>query len=566
MKKLEISVGQATQTGPRERNEDFCGIVTPQDGQLVTKGMMLAVADGVSGVRGGREAAEYSVRSVLADYYATPETWEIPHALDKVLLAINRWLLAQGSTNRELAGMATTLSLLVLRGKRYYTAHVGDSRIYRLRGEIFEQLTTDHVWDRPDMRHVLKRAIGLDQFLSMDYAEGELRENDLFLLVSDGVWEPLGDLAMHQLLQLHQDTQRAAEALVKEALAHGGQDNSTALVVRIEHLPQENLRDMLEVGHDLPIPPRLKVGQHIDEFEVLEVMHDSRATLLYKVRHITSNQTLVLKTLQPILKDDAQYHAALISEQWLARRVLAHYFPQVIPLPPEKQHYLYYLMTFHEGATLQQKLDSGHHFSIPDAAQIGIRLMKGLGALHRLDIIHRDIKPGNLHNGDDGKFRILDLGVALNSGMAQEINEGNAGTPSFMAPELFAGEQATAQSDLYAAGVSLYYLLTRKYPYGEIEPFQHPRFGDPIPPTRYRPDIPRWLENILLKSVARDKQQRFETAEEFLLALERGERQPILPPQRTPLVERFSGQGWQTVMVISLLFNLLLVYLLLVSG
>lgn len=564
MKKLEISVGQATQTGPRERNEDYCGIVTPQDGQLVTKGMMLAVADGVSGVRGGREAAEYTVRSVLADYYATPETWEIPHALDKVLLAINRWLLAQGSTNRELAGMATTLSLLVLRGKRYYTAHVGDSRIYRLRGETFEQLTTDHVWDRPDMRHVLKRAIGLDQFLSMDYAEGELRGNDLFLLVSDGVWEPLGDLAMHQLLQLHQDTQRAAEALVKETLARGGQDNSTALVVRIEHLPQENLRDMLEVGHDLPIPPRLKVGQHIDEFEVLEVLHDSRATLLYKVRHITSNQTLVLKTLQPILKDDAQYRAALISEEWLARRVLAHYFPQVIPLPPEKQHYLYYLMTFHEGATLQQKLDSGHHYSIPDAAQIGIRLMKGLGALHRLDIIHRDIKPDNLHNGDDGKLRILDLGVALNSGTAQEVTEGNAGTPSFMAPELFAGEQATAQSDLYAAGVSLYYLLTRKYPYGEIEPFQHPRFGDPIPPTRYRPDIPRWLENILLKSVARDKEQRFETAEEFLLALERGERQPILPPQRTPLAGRCSG--WQTVMVISLLLNLLLVYLLLASG
>lgn len=564
MKTLEISVGQATQTGPRERNEDYCGIVTPQDGQLVTKGTILAVADGVSGVRGGREASEYTVRSVLADYYATPETWEIPHALDKVLLAINRWLLAQGSSNRELAGMATTLSLLVLRGKRYHSAHVGDSRIYRLRGERLEQLTTDHVWDRPDMRHVLKRAIGLDQFLTMDYAEGELREKDLFLLVSDGVWEPLGDLAMHQLLQLHQDPQRAAEALVKEALARGGQDNGTAVIVRIEHLPQENLRDMLEEGHDLPIPPRLKIGQHIDEFEVLEVLHDSRATLLYKVRHLTSNQVLVLKTLQSLLKDDPQYRSALISEEWLAKRVLAHYFPQVIPLPPEKQHYLYYLMTFHEGATLQQKLDSGHHYSIPDATQIGIRLMKGLGALHRLDIIHRDIKPDNLHNGDDGKLRILDLGVALNSGMAQEVAEGNAGTPSFMAPELFAGEQATAQSDLYAVGVSLYYLLTRKYPYGEIEPFQHPRFGDPIPPTRYRPDIPRWLENILLKSVARDKQQRFETAEEFLLALERGERQPILPPQRTPLVGRCSRS--QTVMVISLLLNLLLVYLLLVSG
>ena len=113
--------------------------------------------------------------------------------------------------------MATTLSMLVLRGKRYYTAHVGDSRVYRLRGEHFEQLTTDHVWDRPDMRHVLKRAIGLDQHLSMDYADGDLQENDRFLLVTDGVWEPLGEKKMHELLHLYQDSQRAAEALVAAA-------------------------------------------------------------------------------------------------------------------------------------------------------------------------------------------------------------------------------------------------------------------------------------------------------------------------------------------------------------
>jgi len=562
---LEISVGQSSQTGPRERNEDYCGIVTPQGGQLSTKGALLAVADGVSGGNGGREAAEYSVRGMLADYYATPDTWEIPFALDKVLIAINRWLIAQGSAKRELAGMATTLSMLVLRGKKYYTAHVGDSRVYRLRGERFEQLTTDHVWDRPDMRHVLKRAIGLDQHLSMDYADGELQENDRFLLVTDGVWEPLGELRMHEILNLYQDSRRAAEVLVNAAHEQGGQDNASAVVVRVEKLPQENLRDLLEEGRDLPVPPRLQIGQQLDDFEVLEVLHDSRATLLYKVRHVPSQQILVLKTLQPILKDDALSCDGLIGEEWLAKRVLAHYFPQVVPLPPERRHYLYYVMTYHEGASLQQKLDSGQHFSIADVARIGIRLLKGLGALHRLNIVHRDIKPDNLHSGEDGKLRILDLGVALNTGMNQGQLDGNAGTPSYMAPELFAGEQATMNTDLYAAGVSLYYLLTRKYPYGEIEPFQHPRFGEPVPPTRFRPDIPQWMENVLLKAVARDKEKRFETAEEFLLALERGEQQPLLPPQRMSLVERNPLQLWQSVAIISLLVNFFLLYLMLVS-
>ena len=134
-----------------------------------------------------------------------------------------------------------------------------------------------------------------------------------------------------------------------------------------------------------------------------------------------------------------------------------------------------------------------------------------------------------------------------------------------MAPEFFSGESACAQSDIYAAGVTLYHLLTRHYPYGEIEPFQRPRFGDPAPPTRYRPDIPQWLENIILKAVARDPKLRFETAEELLLVLEIGERKPLLTPSRTPLAERDPLLMWQGVAWLSILVNVLLLYLLIVS-
>jgi protein phosphatase len=562
---LQITLGQASQTGHRERNEDYCGAATPEGAELAAKGALFALADGVSGNGGGREAAESTVRGVLGDYYATPETWEVPHALDKILSAINRWLLAQSVSHRELEGMACTLSLLVLRGNRYTLAHIGDTRIYRLRGEQFEQLTTDHVWDRPDMQHVLKRAVGLDQHLAMDYAEGELRPGDVFVLVCDGVWEPLGQRTMHEILNLHQSPQRTADDLVARALAQNSQDNVTALVVRVDQVDESNLRDLVAEGHDLPLPPRLKPGQLIDDFEVLELLHESRASLLYQVRHTTSGQTLVLKTLQPLLAEDTLSCAGLLAEEWLAKRVLAHYFPQVIPLASDKRHYLYYVMTYHEGATLQQKIDRGQHFPISEVGQIGIRLTKGLGVLHRLDIIHRDIKPANLHLGEDGKLRILDLGVALNAGVVHGSQEGNAGTPSYMAPELFSGAQATVQADLYAAGVTLYYLLTRKYPYGEIEPFQHPRFGEPVPPTRYRPDIPQWLENIILRAVARDVKNRFETAEEFLLALERGESRPLLPPLRMPLAERNPVLLWQSVAFISIILNLLLVYLVVVS-
>lgn len=561
---LQITIGQSSAAGPRERNEDYCGAVTPTDEQLATKGALLAVADGVGGSAGGREASEMTVRGVLSDYYATPDTWGVTAALDKVLTALNRWVIAQASSHGEMAGMATTLSLLVLRGKRYTLAHIGDSRIYRLRGNEMEQLTTDHVWDRPDMRHVLKRAVGLDQQLLVDYAEGELQAGDVFALMSDGVWERLGQADIHEILQLYHSPQMAADDLVKRALANNGKDNATALVVRIAQPGEDNLADLLAEAKRLHVPPRLKPGQQLDNFEVLEVLHESRASLLYKVKNLANGQVCVLKTLQPLLADDAESCNGLLNEEWLGKRVVSHYFAQILPVPTEWRSCLYYVMSWHAGATLQQKLDVGQHFSAADVGSIGLRLVKGLSALHRLNIVHRDIKPANLHQDDDGKLRILDLGVALSPEVGTRP-AGNPGTPSFMAPELFAGKTANVQSDLYAAGVTLYHLLTRRYPYGEVEPFQRPRFGDPVPPTRYRPDIPQWLENIVLKAVAHDPKLRFETAEEMLLALEVGERKPILPPRPTPLAGRDPLLLWQWVAIFSLLANVLLVYLLVIS-
>jgi protein phosphatase len=562
---LKISIGQATETGQRERNEDYCGAVTPLAEQLETKGALLAVADGVGGNAGGREASEMSVRGVLSDYYATPDTWDISTALDKLLVALNRWVISQAARQREMAGMATTLSLLVLRGKRYVIAHVGDSRIYRLRGSELQQLTTDHVWDRPDMRHVLKRAIGLDSQLQVDYADGELQAGDVFALLTDGVWEKLGQLGIHEILSLYHTPQMAADDLVKQALAKGSQDNTTALVVRIEQPGEEKFTDLVAEAKHLKVPPRLKTGEQLDDFEVLGLLYESRASLLYKVRNISNGQICVLKTLHPLQADDAEACNGLLNEEWLGKRVVSRYFVQVLPVAAERRSCLYYVMSWHPGATLQQQLDIGQHFTAAEVGMIGIRVTKGLCALHRLNIVHRDIKPANLHQGDDGKLRILDLGVALNPHGAHTDTNGNPGTPSYMAPEFFAGESASVQSDLYAAGVTLYHLLTRHYPYGEIEPFQRPRFGDPVPPTRYRPDIPQWLENIILKAVCRDPKLRFETAEEMLLALEVGERKPLLAPSRTPLAERDPMLMWQGIALLSIFVNVILLYMLVVS-
>ena len=557
---LSVDVGHSSLTGPRERNEDFCGVVTPEGQELENKGLVAALGDGLGGHKGGREASEYTVRGLLCDYYATPDTWGVHRAIDKVVTALNRWLLSQSARDPELAGMATTLSAIVLRGRRWYSAHIGDSRIYLLRDGVLQRLTTDHLWDHPELKNVLSRAVGLDAHLLLDYAEGELQEGDRFVLLSDGVWGVLAEATMAQVLLDNPEAQAASAALTSLSLAQGGQDNASAVIVDIAKLPPEKLRDSLETVTRLPLPPRLKPGQELDGLRVEEVLHDSRLTLLYRVRDAKSGRPLVLKTLQPECAGDNDEIASFVTEEWRARRVVSPFFPQIVPA--EERSCLYFLMTWHEGATLQQMLDADHHFTVAEVVQHGVRLLKGIAALHRLDIAHRDIKPANVHLGHDGRLRVLDLGVAISSGESAK-NEGNPGTPSFMAPELFDGVAAGVEHDLYAAGVTLYHLLTRKYPYGEIEPFQHPKFGEPVPPTRWRPEVPAWVENLLLKAVAKDPKQRFETAEEFLLALERGAARPVAAPVRKPLAERNPLLLWKIVAGVSLAINLVLLMFLL---
>ena len=561
---LALSIGQSTAQGARELNEDFCAAAFP-DGEIGQRhGAIAALADGISGGR-GREAAESSVRGLLADYYAVPETWEVGRALNKLVMALNRWM--HGQNQSHLHGeLMCAFSALALRGKRYTVIHAGDTRVYLMRGQELALLTRDHVWDKPDMRHVLKRALGLDAQLLPDIHEGDLQAGDRFVLVCDGVWSALAPVLLHKTVALYHDPKRAAQALVDEALKAGSQDNVTALVLDVDSVPENSLQTALQELTELPIPQTLQVGFDIDGLHIEAKIHDSRGSRLYRVRDTQTGQLFALKTLALALADDTDLKRKLAEEEWLARRIASHYFPSCICARDRKRNYLYLLYSWHDGASLMQHLETGRRFTAPEVAQIGIRLLKGVSALHRLGILHRDIKPDNLHLDADGKLRILDLGVARCESLGIGMDTPAAGTPSFLPPESFGGMEANAKFDLYAAGVTLYHLLTQKYPYGEIEPFQHPKFNDPAPPTRYRPDIPGWLEDVLLKAVARDPAARFETVEEMLIALEKGDSVRLHVRRKSPLAERNPLALWQGIAALSLLFNVLLIYLVLAGS
>ena len=571
---FEIDIGFTSLTGKKEINEDFAAAMLPEPGQEAM-GAIAAIADGVSMGGMGREAAQTTVTSLVRDYFGTPETWDTTVALDRIIGAQNAWLAGLNRRRHPACGL-TTLTALVLRGQSYSLAHVGDTRAYLLRAGEVTQLTHDHAVEHPDFSHKLLRAVGAEDRLVVDYSQGDLQVGDVFVLLSDGVHNVV---PAKRLKALSLDgAQALSEQLVQTALEQGSRDNATALVVRVLGVLDGLLQDENRLAQQLPIPPRLTVGDAIDGLMVTALVADNGINVLYQVRDSATRKLYAFKTLHPHRAHDAQERSMLAHEAWLAKRMRSGRASEnlVAPVDPlvAAPSGFYLLYEWHGGETLQQMLDRKHKFTLNQTVAAATQVARALSRLHRQGVIHRDVKPANLHQGEDGVLRLLDLGVALSGREPEAARLLHAGTPSYINPEQWgfhaqAGEgpeePPDAQSDLFALGVTLYQLLTGgKLPYGDVLPYQAGRYyRDPTAPSRHNPEIPIWLDHVVLKAVARDKRQRFETAEEMLLALERGASRPLTAPPATPLIQRDPTALWKIALGISLLFNALLIYWLL---
>lgn len=591
---FDLDIGFASQAGRKTRNEDFCAAMLPTPGQE-DHGSIVAIADGVSAGGMGREAAQTTVTSLVRDYFGTPETWDTTVALDRIIGAQNSWLCGINRRRQPAMGL-TTLTALVLRGQSYTLAHVGDTRCYLLREGRATQLTQDHVVNHPDFKHQLLRSVGAQDHLVVDYLQGELQVGDVFILLTDGVHGEVPAPRLPEFAAMA-DVQAASLALVEQALAKGSHDNVSAIVVRVRGLQEATLADANRMAQALPIPPRLKVADVLDGFTVTAPIADNGINVLYQVRAMVPTRgagvsspapgkLYALKTLNTARAHDQEERAMLAHEAWLAQRMqgsraAANLVAVHERLPTGRERSAFYVLyDWHAGETLQQLLDKQTRVAPSVVLGYAMQALLALGRLHRQGVVHRDIKPANLHLGEDGVLRVLDLGVALSGREPAAMRALHAGTPSYVNPEQWGfrtkaaigkgeaeegeAQLPNAQSDLFALGVTLYQLLTGKLPYGEVLPYQVGRYyRDPTAPSRHNPEVPIWLDHVLQKAVARDQRQRFETAEEFLLALERGASRPLNAPQGTPLMQRDPSFVWKLATFVLGLVNLLLVYWLL---
>jgi serine/threonine protein kinase len=313
---------------------------------------------------------------------------------------------------------------------------------------------------------------------------------------------------------------------VDAALSGTVGDNATAMVIDVLALAPPDRGDIETVIASRPILPLPREGAEIDGFLLERMLADAQYSRVFRGRDTRDGSTVVLKFPKPGAAEESIFRQAYLRESWIAGRVRSPYLGEILEPPDGRGSQLYAVMPFYGDETLERRLLRGPPLRFDDGITIAIRLGKAVAALHRAGVIHRDIKPENvLLTGNLGQtgLRLIDLGVARLPNLEDVASRDMPGTPSYMAPELLAGGVGNESSDLYALGVTLWRMWSGgAYPYGEIEPFSHPRFGPTAALERKRPDLPAWLTNELTRAVAVDPRERPADVVEFVSALEAG--------------------------------------------
>ncbi len=483
----KVSVGFASETGPRKRNEDFVGAVVGGTEPAPHRDAAAAIADGIGGAKGGRVAAETAVRGFLDGLQDVPQTLEVRRAGATILNALNSWIHSQGRQDRGLAGMGCTFTALVLRGRVAHLLHVGDTRAYRLSGDRLTRMSADHVREVSGRSRVLYRALGIEPDLRLDYAAQPMALHDRFLLCSDGVHTFLTDESIGDILRARSAPGDASRAVVAAALDAGSTDNSTALVLDVVGLPMAQSADIDGAIMRLPLIQVPRGGETIDGFVLKALLSDGPYSRLFGAEDDLEGGDVVLKFPKPQVAAVTTHHAAFVREAWVGTRVHSPWVARVIELPPGRQSCLYTVMPLYQGELLETRLARRPAIGLEEGRNIAVNLARAVAALHRADIIHRDIKPDNVILETGRSLKLLDLGVVRLPGLEDFPPADIPGTIAYMAPEMFGGELGDEATDIYALGVTMFRAFTGEFPYGNPDATSRPRLRPAEGPLRSAP-------------------------------------------------------------------------------
>ena len=561
--KLQINSSHYSIAGVKPQNEDSCGIVVPDAPLLTSKGIAAVVADGMSASDDGKQASEGCVKSFLSDYFSTPESWSVKNSGQKILSALNRWLHGQGQRQYQSnKGMVTTLSALVFKSNTAYIFHVGDTRIYRLRGNDLEQLTNDHRFVVSEEKSYLSRALGIELRVDIDYKTLTIEVGDIFIQLTDGVYEFITDSRIKETLLKNKDLKRATEEIVKIAEKNKSDDNLTCQIVQITNLPSEDENEFYEKLTQLPFPPPLEPGLILDGYKVLRHLFSNKRTEVYLVQDVNSKENIVMKAPSVNYQDDPEYINQFLHEEWAGRRINNPHVLKVLEIK-RKRTALYYITEYIEGCSLRQWIDDNPRPSLSLVRNFSKQIERGLRAFHRLEMIHQDLKPENILIDKNKTLKIIDFGSAKIAGIEEiylpiEVNN-MLGTINYSAPEYHTGAAGSNRSDIFSLGVIIYELLSGYLPYGENMSAKNIKRAKYISIKRYNPEVPSWVDKAIEKAVSINPESRFSILSEFTYALNKPD-SSLINNDYVPLLKRDPIRTWQTISVILVIINFILIY------
>lgn len=567
-KQLKVSVSQYSTAGKKDLNQDFHAAYAPEEPLLASKGLVVALADGISSSNVSQIASETAVKGFIQDYYSTSDSWSVKTSAQRVLKATNSWLFAQTQNsphrfNKD-KGYICTFSSLVIKSNTAYCFHSGDSRIYRLADNNLEQLTKDH-------RHVvdaetsyLTRALGVHDTLEMDYRALPLSEGDIFILATDGVYEFLTEKHLaNTITRAFEETGKVpdslAKELVNEALAAGSDDNLTLQIVSIDSLPARELSELQQQLTQLPPAPRLEARKEFDGYMILRDIYISSRSHVFLAEDQQTKKKVVIKTPSTEMRNNPDYLESFLMEEWIAKRVSNAHVLKAIE-PDRKRNFIYLVYEYIEGQTLAQWMLDNPKPDIKTVREIVTQIAKGLQAFHRQEMVHQDLRPNNVMIDSQGTVKIIDFGATKVAGITEVIskNEGIMGTAQFTAPEYFLGESGTSKSDLFSLGVMTYKMLSGELPYGnDISKIKDRRslgrLGyQSIDKGR---DVPGWFDYAINKAVHIDPLKRYGEVSEFIYELNHPSK-VYVNKAKPPLLERNPVLFWQLSSLILLIIVL----------
>ena len=500
------------------------------------------VCDGVGSAMQGAEAAKRTSNFLVHSLKNRPKSWSMEKSILHFIENINRVLYLESMEDYEREELVTTLTIVVIEGDRLYGANVGDSRIYLHRNGQLVQLSHDHSMDEAGMENVLISAMGLEESIEPYYFENNLQAKDQILLCSDGLYNELSNEVLAEGVYM------GASYLVKKASKlHDDElpDDTTAVVLEIKELdPRLKLKQS-----DLIIQDHYKVNEVIDGYKLIKPLIQNNRTWLCENKGVK----YVMKFALPEAKDDEAILDIFVKEVWMAKRLKAGFFPKAVI--PKKRTHRYYIMSYIEGVSLKE-FTAKKSLSVDMGIELADFLLKMSQFLTKLDLVHGDIKPENIivtKRKEKLVFKMVDFGSITEA--YSDVTR--AGTPSYLAPERFTGAPITEQTEVYAIGVTLYEVLTQKFPFGEIEPFQNPSFDkNPKHPAAYNAKIPNWLESVILRSVETDINKRYHNYSEMLFELDNPDKVKPYFDKNLSFIQRNEMMVYKVGFIVMFILNL----------